>query len=137
MTFTATYRITLAGDDAMRRKSWFVLAALLAGVAVVHAQSSAVGTWKGENGSGVGPPTVTVVINADGTGTFNAGNDNALSGIVIEGDTVSFSFKPVGAGGTMTMNMVGKVDGDTLTLRGTIAGGAGGPGPPLVLSRQK
>lgn len=122
----------------MQRQSWFVFAALLAmAVVVVHAQSSAVGTWKGENGSGIGPPTVTVVINADGTGTFNAGNDNALTGIVIEGDTISFSFKPVGAGGAITMNMVGKIDGDTLTLRGTIAGGAGGPGPPLVLSREK
>jgi hypothetical protein len=121
----------------MQRKPWFVFAALLAMGVVVHAQSSAVGTWKGETGAANGSRTVTLVVNADGTGTFNAGNDNALSGIVIQGDTVSFSFKPAGAGGTITMNMTGKVDGDTLTLRGAIGKADGGPGPPLVLSRQK
>jgi hypothetical protein len=120
----------------MRRKCWASAALLLIAVAV-HAQSFAVGTWKGETIGPNGSRTVTLSIKADGTGTFNAGNDNALSGIVIEGDSVSFSFKPVGAGGAMTMNMAGKVDGDTLTLRGTIAGSAGGPGPAMVLSRQK
>ena len=121
----------------MRRRSWFVFAVLLAVAVAGHAQSSAVGTWKGEAGGANRSQPVTLIVNADGTGTFNAGNDNTLSGIVLQGDTVSFSFKPVGAGGTITMNMTGKVDGDTLTLRGTIGDGAGGPGPPLVLSRQK
>jgi hypothetical protein len=118
----------------MRRELWVVFAALLAIAAAVRAESAAVGTWKGETG-GNGSRAVTLVVNADGTGTFNAGNDNALSGIVIEGDTVSFSFRPVGAGGTLTMSMTGKVEGDTMTLRGSI--GAGPPGPPFVLSRQK
>jgi hypothetical protein len=119
------------------RRNPSVTAALLLIAMAVHAQGSAVGTWKGETSSPNGSRTVTLSIKADGTGTFNAGNDNALSGIVIEGNSVSFSFKPVGAGGAITMEMAGKVDGDTLTLRGTIAGSAGGPGPPLVLLRQK
>jgi len=111
--------------------------ALLIITIAAHAQGSAVGTWKGETSGPNGPRTVTLSIKADGTGTFNAGNDNALSGIVIEGNSVSFSFKPVAAGGAVTMDMAGKVEGDTLTLRGTIAGSAGGPGPAIVLSRQK
>jgi hypothetical protein len=120
----------------MRRRS-SVSAVLLAIAVAVHAQGSAVGTWKGETNGPNGSRTVTLSIKADGTGTFNAGNDNALSGIMIEGDSVSFSFKPVAAGGAITMDMAGKIEGDTLTLRGTIAGSIGDPGPAIVLSRQK
>ena len=120
----------------MRYRSRMYLAVLAMAVPV-HAQGSAVGNWRGETGGANALRTVTLTINPDGTGTFNAGNDNALSVVVIEGDTISFSFKPVAAGGAVTMNMVGKVEGDRLTLRGTIAGGPDVPGPPLVLSRQK
>jgi hypothetical protein len=100
-----------------------------------HAQSSAVGTWKGEILGAGAPRAVILVVNGDGTGTFNAGNDNQLSGIAIEGDSISFTFKPVGAGGAVTMSMAGTVAGDTMTLRGTI--GEGPPGPPMTLMRQQ
>jgi hypothetical protein len=119
----------------MQRRLCFLAAALAAIALAVYAQSAAVGTWKGEIALANASRAVTLVINADGTGTFNAGSDNSLSGIVIEGDAVSFSLKPVAAGGAIAMSMVGKVDGDTLTLVGTV--GEGNPGPPLVLSRQK
>ncbi len=118
----------------MRRNVLFA-SALLAMSVTLYAQSSAVGTWKGETQMPNGARAVILVINGDGTGRFNAGNDNELSGIVIEGDGVSFSFKPIAAGGALTVNMTGNVDGDTLTLRGTFEGGESGP--PMVLARQK
>jgi hypothetical protein len=103
-----------------------------------YAQSSAVGTWKGETANPNGTrTTVTLVVKGDGTGTFKGGAENQLSGIVIEGNSISFSFKPVRAGGALAMNMAGQVDGDTMTLRGTIGGGPANPGPPLVLAREK
>jgi hypothetical protein len=116
------------------RYQFLPVSALLTVTLAAYAQASAVGSWKGEMQMPNGPRAVTLVVNADGTGTFNAGSDNHLSGIVIDGNSVRFTFQPGGAGGALTMSMVGEVDGDTLTLVGTIEGG--GTGPPLVLSRQ-
>jgi hypothetical protein len=110
------------------------VSALLAVAVAAYAQNPAIGTWKGEAQMPRGPQAVTLIINADGTGSFSAGDHTALSGIAIEGNSIRFTFKPTGAGGAVTMSMAGEVNGDTLTLVGTVVGG--GTGPPLVLSRQ-
>jgi hypothetical protein len=137
---------------------------LLAGIAVFGALSltgyaqSATGMWKGEfeipGGRGGGPQMITLVLNADGTGTFKQGEaaePETLSEVMIDGSMVSFKRTPnfggrggAGAGGGFTLTYSGEVDGDTLTLEtsfeggGFGGGGAGGGGfeiPPLVLTR--
>jgi hypothetical protein len=120
----------------MQLKSLCVSAVLTASLAV-YAQSPVVGTWKGETERMGGGGLVPVVFNSDGTGSlsFDAGAESALTGIVMEGNRLSFSYKPAAAGGGLTFNMTGEVEDDTLTLRGVLAGG--GTGPPIVLSRQK
>ncbi len=130
----------------MRVKFLFVFAALVAMSAIAYAQGA--GTWTGEaqgRGRG-GPQMVTVVLNADGTGTFKQGDqpEGELSEVMIEGNNVSFQRMVAGRGGRgagFTLTYAGEVDGDTLTLtisvegRGGRGGRGGGP-QPLVLTRQ-
>ncbi len=130
----------------MRVKFLFVFAALVAMSAIAYAQGA--GTWTGEaqgRGRG-GPQMVTVVLNADGTGTFKQGDqpEGELSEVMIEGNSVSFQRMvagPGGRGGNFTLRYAGEVDGDTLTLNITVEGrggrgGRGGGPQPLVLTRQ-
>ena len=138
----------------MRVKFLFVFAALVTMSAIAYAQGA--GTWTGEaQGCGRGgPQMVTVVLNADGTGTFKQGDqpEGELSEVVIDGNSVSFqrmvAGRGGGRGGNFTVSYAGEVDGDTLTLnisvegrggrggRGGGRGGRGGGPQQLVLTRQ-
>ena len=103
----------------MRVKFLVIFAALVAMSAIAYAQGA--GTWTGEaqgRGRG-GPQMVTVVLNADGTGTFKQGDqpEGELSEVMIEGNSVSFQRMvagPGGRGGNFTLRYAGEVDGDTL-----------------------
>lgn len=130
----------------MRMKFLFVLVALVGMSAIAYAQGA--GTWVGEaqGRGGDGPQMVTVVLNADGTGTFKQGGqpERELSEVMIEGNSVSFQRMPAGRrgrGAGRTLTYTGEADGDTLTLNISVEGrggrgGGGGGLQPLVLTRQ-
>lgn len=113
----------------------------LAALALTAQGREAVGTWKGDMeppfGNGA-PQPVTVMLNADGTGTFKQGDQAAdeLAEVTIGVDTVSF--KRTVSGSPFTAVYAGKVEGDTLTLQMSFEGQEGDdlPGLQLVLSRE-
>lgn len=104
-----------------------------------------VGTWVGESSGAGGLPVrpITLVLNADGTGTYEVGNVRPLEDVVIEGSRVAFSFRPLIAGNPaqFVFRMEGTVEGDTMTLDPYLEGGEGRRGggedqDPLVLTRE-
>jgi len=130
----------------VRMKFLFVLVALVGMSAIAYSQGA--GTWVREaQGRGGDPPRmVTVVLNADGTGTFKVGGqpEEELSEVMIDGNSVLFQRMPAGRGGRgagRTLTYTGEADGDALTLNISVEGrggrgGRGGGPQPLVLTRQ-
>jgi hypothetical protein len=130
----------------MKRALLFAVALMLIGGMEVWAQSGA-GTWAGEVTGRGGAQNVTVMLSADGTGTFKQGEAEAetLSEVTLDGNTVSFSRTPnFGGRGGFTLTYTGTVEGNTLTLNVEGGGGRGGPGGgggrgapmPITLTRQ-
>lgn len=79
-------------------KSVYVLATLMILAAASNASAqSAVGTWVGETSGAGGLPArpMTVVLAGDGTGTMDAGNVRDLIDLEIEGNELSFAFRPL------------------------------------------
>ena len=97
----------------MKVKLLFVFPALLAVSVLAYAQSP-VGRWTGTRESGQGNFPTTLVIRADGTGTFASPNEIELEGIMIEGNTVSFGFTT--PDGRSAFSITGEVDGENLDL---------------------
>ncbi len=106
----------------------------------------------GGGGGPQGPMKITYKLKADGSklgGTVvnpMGGEDQILNGKV-DGNKVSFAVKVQGMqGNDMEIKYEGSVEGDTLTLKMSFAGGGGGMGggpgggmemPPIVAKRQK
>ena len=131
----------------MKAKYLFVFAAMLGMSALAYAQSP-VGTWTGETQGrgGRGGGMMTLVLNADMTGSFigGQGNEFELEEVMIEGSMVSF--KATGTFGqdtSIALTISAEVDGDTMTLTFVSIeglpegrGGRGGGGQAFVLTRQ-
>jgi hypothetical protein len=131
----------------MKKRMLFASVALIALSVLAYAQGA--GTWTGEAQGRGGAQMVTVVLNADGSGTFKQGEGEpqALSDVMLEGNSVSFKRMFSGRGGEITLAYSGEVDGNTMTLDiafegggfggGGGGGGRGGRGGPqqLVLTR--
>ena len=122
----------------------FIGFAILMSAAPALAQDP-VGTWTGESSGAGGLPVrpITLVLNADGTGTYDVGNVRPLEDVMIEGSRVAFSFRPLIGGNPaqFVFRMEGAVEGDTMTLDRYIEGGGGRRGgsedqDPLVLTRE-
>ena len=104
------------------------------------------GTWTGETSGAIGLAVrpITLVLNADATGTMEVDVVLELEDVAIDGPMVAFSVRPLLGGTTpagFRFHYEGEVEGDMMTLRVTIEGGGGrGRGgedqEPLVLILQ-
>ena len=126
----------------MRPGNILTVFALLVLAAPAFAQGPA-GTWTGETSGagGLAVRSMTLVLNADGTGTMEVDNVRELEDVTIDGSKVAFSFRPLLGGTTpapFRFHYEGEVEGDTMTLHVTTEGGGGGGGDPepLVLTRK-
>lgn len=75
-----------------------------------------VGTWDTVATSPLGDQAATWVIADDGTGMMNSDQGNqAVEGIVVEGNNVSFTLDIDAGGQFLSLSFTGVIDGDTLT----------------------
>ncbi|PCJ23879.1 MAG: hypothetical protein COA96_10915 [SAR86 cluster bacterium] len=95
---------------------WLVLSlAILAGCAAGGA-APAVGVWGVEINSPLGALPATLTLNADGSGVMVADGlgEAALSGVMYDGNAVSFSAEVDAQGQTLVLDFTGTVDGDAI-----------------------
>jgi len=125
----------------MRFRNILILFVLLALAPGAFAQNPA-GTWAGETsgGGGLAVRPITLVLNADGTGSMEVDVILELEEVTIDGSAVAFAVRPEIGGNPagFRFRYEGEVEGDTMTLRVTLEGGGGrgGEPEPLVLTRQ-
>jgi hypothetical protein len=129
----------------MRPRNILAVFALLVLAPPAFAQNPA-GTWTGKTSGagGLAVRSLTLVLNADGTGTMEADAVRELEEVSIDGSKVAFSVRPLLGGTTpagFRFHYEGEVEGDTMTLNVTLDGGGGrgggsGDQEPLVLTRK-
>ncbi len=128
----------------MSLRDFMIVFAVLALAPRAFAQDPA-GTWSGETSGagGLAARPVTLVLNADGTGTLEVDVVLELEEVTIDGSMVAFAVRPMIAGNPagFRFRYDGEVEGDTMTLRVMLEGGAGrggrGADPErLVLTRK-
>jgi hypothetical protein len=102
------------------------------------------GTFAGEtSGEVLAARPMTVVLREDGTGTMEVGEVQDLIDLEIDGNAVTFAFRPqiFGNPANFLFRYRGEVDSEKMTIYATIDNGDGAPleysDVPLVLMRQK
>jgi hypothetical protein len=133
------------GPRAIDIRSLLIVLALLLLVPSALARSAA-GTWTGTTSEATGLQVrpITLILDADGTGTMEVDVVLELEDVTIDGTMVAFSVRPLLGGTTpaqFRFRYEGTVEGDTMTLRVAIEGGGGRGGgggalEPLVLTRK-
>jgi len=126
----------------MTPRNTLIVFALLVLVSRAFAQNPA-GTWTGETSGegGLAVRPITLVLNADGTGSMEVDVVLELEEVTIDGSVVAFAVRPEIAGNPagFRFRYEGEVEGDTMTLHvmleGGGGGGRGGEPEPLVLTR--
>lgn len=105
---------------------------------------SVVGTFVGEtSGEVLAPRPMTVVLKDDGTGTMEVGEVQELIDLKIDGNAVSFAFRPriLGNPANFLFRYRGEVDSEKMTIYATVDNGDGAAleysDVPLILMRQK
>jgi hypothetical protein len=105
---------------------------------------SVAGTFVGEtSGEVLAPRPLTVVLKDDGTGTMDVGEVQDLIDLEIDGNAVSFGFRPriFGNPANFLFRYRGEVDSEKMTIYATVDNGDGAAleysDVPLVLMRQE
>jgi hypothetical protein len=125
----------------MTLRNVLIVVVLLNLAKVALAQDPA-GTWSGvtSGAGGLAVRPITLVLNADGTGTLEVDVVLALEEATIDGSLLAFAVRPMIGGNPagFRLRYEGGAEGDTMTLHVTMEGGGGGLGAdpePLVLTR--
>lgn len=76
----------------------------------------AVGVWDAEMQTPIGAQSMVLTIGADGTGVMSGDQgDQPISGIVMDGNAVSFDAELEAQGQSITLSFSGNVEGDAMT----------------------
>jgi hypothetical protein len=102
------------------------------------------GIWAGETSGagGLAVRAITLVLNADGTGTLEVDVVLELEDVTVDGNMVAFAVRPIIAGDPagFRLRYEGEVEDDTMTLHVMLVDGGrgarGGDSVPLVLTRK-
>jgi hypothetical protein len=124
---TVTYEGTIAGDAitgemvtprgrmSANGKRSVAAAAAPAAAASPGAGGAAVGTWKVTSVSQLGSLERTLVVNADGTGTYSTGDASyPLANVAMEGNHLRFDVTVSAQGQELPLHFEGDVDGDAI-----------------------